>query len=71
MIDVLGYELSHATALLEEKGFSVVCSQVSSKRGMRGNEKRVIRQKLTKEGECEKVLLSYAEFQTECTDYDE
>lgn len=63
MINVLGYELSAATALLEKEGFAVETEEARSRKGQPGNEKRVIRQvQITGATPC--VQLTYAVFQT-------
>ena len=45
MISVLGYELGRAKELLEAEGYSVRCVETRSRKGLNGNEKRVIRQR--------------------------
>lgn len=45
MTCVLGWELSRACAALEAEGFTVRCVSVSSRKGVKGNESRVIRQR--------------------------
>ena len=62
MISVLGYELQRAKQLLEESGYAVCCTEIRSRKGVEGNEARVVRQ-LEKEG-C--VELVYAIFKTDC-----
>ena len=42
MISVLGYELGRAKELLEAEGYSVRCVETRSRKGLNGNEKRVI-----------------------------
>ena len=62
MIPVLGLELHKAVELLENSGHTVVCTEVRSRKGLAGNEARVVRQSL-KDG-C--VSLTYAIFKTDC-----
>ena len=60
---VLGLELSDAVRRLEQAGYTVVCEAVSSRKGMDGNEARVIRQR--EQGRC--VKLMYSIFKTDYT----
>lgn len=53
MTCVLGWELSLARAALEAEGFVVCCTMVSSRKGVKGNESRVIRQRQTGGAEVE------------------
>lgn len=62
MTDVLGWELTHAVAALEAEGFSVVTVGVSSRKGVKGNERRVIRQRQTGEAQAE---LTFSVFKTD------
>ncbi|MBQ7114762.1 MAG: hypothetical protein IJO10_11085 [Clostridia bacterium] len=62
MTDVLGWELTHAVAALEAEGFSVVTVGVSSRKGVKGNESRVIRQRQTGEAQAE---LTFSVFKTD------
>ncbi|HWR22766.1 MAG TPA: hypothetical protein VN366_04740 [Feifaniaceae bacterium] len=67
MISVLGLELSAAKALLEKEGYAVVTAEVSSKKGVPGNERRVVRErKLPEEpGQPGRICLTYAVFRTD------
>ncbi len=67
MTNVLGWELSHARAALAAEGFAVRCLCVSSRKGVKGNESRVIRQRQTGAAEVE---LAFAVFKTDL-DYQE
>ncbi len=62
MTGVLGYELHHAKDMLAREGYSVSCAEVSSRKGVRGNEARVIRVRRTGENSVE---LTYAVFKTD------
>ena len=62
MSDVLGYELAAAVAILEREGFSVETEEARSRKGMPGNERRVIRQRVIDDEK--RVCLTYAVFQT-------
>lgn len=62
MISVLGYELQRGKQLLEEMGYTVCCTEIRSRKGVEGNEGRIVRQ-LEKDG-C--VELVYAIFKTDC-----
>lgn len=69
MISVLGYALDTAVKALQGEGFSVQCMEVRSKKGVEGQESRVVRQLLTGEADLEGkpiVALTYAVFQTDC-----
>ncbi len=59
---VLGYELERARALLEAEGFSVSCTETRSRKGLNGNEKRVIRQHI----DGHSAELVWALFKTDC-----
>ncbi len=43
MTDVLGLELQCASHILTREGYCVTCTEVSSRKGVAGNEARVIR----------------------------
>lgn len=45
----LGCELDHAKRALENEGYTVSVREIRSKKGIHGNSKRVIRQRLTDE----------------------
>ncbi len=62
MTNVLGYELDNAVEILENEGYDLNLVMVSSKKGLNGNEKRVIRQKKVESGAIE---LSYSVFKTD------
>ena len=62
MISVLGYELGRAKELLEAEGYSVRCVETRSRKGLNGNEKRVIRQR----ADGNAVELIWAPFKTDC-----
>jgi hypothetical protein len=62
LTSVLGFELEHAVRLLENGGFTVSCVEYSSKKGVKGNEKRVIRQRVAEKGNVE---LVYSIFKTD------
>ena len=61
---MLGYELSRAEEILQAEGFQVRSEEVRSRKGLLGNEARVVRQRLSDDGE---AILTYAIFKT---DYD-
>ncbi|MDL2258526.1 hypothetical protein LJC42_05170 [Eubacteriales bacterium OttesenSCG-928-K08] len=65
-INVLGFELEAAVLLLTAKGFEVKTQEVRSRKGLIGNERRVVRQRRLPEelGRPKSILLTYAEFQT-------
>ncbi len=67
MKSVLGLELAAAVALLEKEGYTVITMEVSSKKGVPGNERRVVRERaLPEEPEQPKrICLTYAVFQTD------
>ena len=62
MISVLGLELSEAERLLKERGYEVELIETRSRKGLEGNEARVVRERV-KEGV--KVELLYAVFKTD------
>lgn len=62
MTGVLGFELHEATDKLAREGYAVTCTQVSSKKGVAGNEARVVRVRRTGE---RSVELTYAVFRTD------
>lgn len=53
MISVLAWNLDEATKALEKEGFSVSTREIRSKKGVEGDSKRVIRQRLTDESTVE------------------
>ena len=53
MTDVLGWELTAARTALEAEGFAVRVISVSSRKGLAGNESRIIRQRQTAAAEVE------------------
>ncbi len=62
---ILGFELNTARKILIDAGYTVEEKELSSKKGMPGNEKRVIRVRFS-EGEAEKrAQILYSQFQTE------
>lgn len=62
MISVLGYELSRAEEMLRAEGFSVRSEEVRSRKGLCGNEARVVRECLVGDRD---ILLTYAVFKTD------
>lgn len=63
---MLGFELSHAVTMLEQAGYEVVTEEVRSRKGLKGNERRVVRQKAmpsTVNGQ-PRICLTYAVFCT-------
>jgi len=62
LTDVLGWELSRAVAALEAEGFAVSTVGVSSRKGVKGNESRVIRQRRKGDAEAE---LTFSVFKTD------
>ncbi len=62
MTDVLGYELNTAMEILAREGYDVACAQVSSRKGVAGNQKRVVRVRPAGESIIE---LTYAVFKTD------
>lgn len=67
MIFVLGYPLEQAQAMLHEQGYQTTSVQVSSRKGLQGDQKRVIRQTLiSHDGQTPCVELAYSEFQIRC-----
>ncbi len=67
MKSVLGLELSAAVAILESEGYAVTVMEVSSKKGVSGNERRVIRERTldVEPGLPKRICLTYAVFQTD------
>ncbi len=67
MSSVLGLELLAAVALLEQEGYTVVTTEVSSKKGVAGNERRVIRERSLPDepGQPKRICLTYAVFSTD------
>ena len=63
MISVLGLKAAKAKCLLESEGFTVELTELSSRKGLSGNEMRVIRQRVS----CGGVVLTVSSFQTEPT----
>jgi hypothetical protein len=59
--NVEGLELSLAVAALESEGMAVKTVEVSSRKGVNGNERRVVRARQTGENSAE---LTYAVFKT-------
>ncbi|OQB25325.1 MAG: hypothetical protein BWY11_00665 [Firmicutes bacterium ADurb.Bin182] len=64
MISVLGFELKKAVDMLEKCGFTVNCVEYSSRKGVKGNEKRVIRQSFINEDQS-RIELVYSLFKTD------
>lgn len=62
MKNVLGIELHHAEELLRAEGESVQTLEVRSRKGVNGNEARVVRQCVRDDGT---VVLTYAIFKTD------
>ena len=62
MRDVLGFELSSAARLLEAEGMSVSLVETRSRKGVDGNEKRVVRARQTGDSAVE---LTWALFKTD------
>lgn len=62
MTDVLGFELHNAVDVLTRAGYTVTCAQFSSKKGVDGNEARVVR--VCETGE-QMLELTYAVFKTD------
>ncbi|MEL7607942.1 MAG: hypothetical protein AAGU74_00370 [Bacillota bacterium] len=62
MIDVLGFELSRAAQMLRASGYEVCCLEVKSRKGVAGNEARVIRQRPLSDG---RIELAYSVFKTD------
>lgn len=62
MIDVLGFELCRAVDAINAAGYEVCRMQVSSRKGVVGNEARVIRQRQLTDGLIE---LAYSVFKTD------
>ena len=64
MTEVLGLELSNALDLLKSEGYSVRCVGYASRKGVKGNEKRVIRQKIV-DDDLKTVEVVYSIFKTD------
>ncbi len=64
MISVVGLELEEAARLLKEAGYPFKLTQTRSRKGVDGNEARVVRQRLLSSGEVE---LIYSVFKTDYT----
>lgn len=62
MSDVLGRELHDAMDKLAREGYAVSCAEVSSRKGVLGNEVRVVRVRQTGDRAIE---LTYAVFKTD------
>lgn len=60
-MNVLGLPLNEALGLLEAGGYSVTVKEVRSKKGLDGDEDRVVR--VNDNGD-KNVLVTYANFQT-------
>lgn len=60
--DVLGLELGAAMARLRDAGFVVTASEVRSRGGVAGSERRVIRQRCAEDGA---IALCYSVFKTD------
>lgn len=67
MIEVLGFELSHAVKTLERAGYDVTTVEVRSRKGLTGNERRVVRQQTlpSKADRQPCICLTYAVFCTQ------
>ena len=67
MTDVLGLELSHAVDVLERAGYEVQTQEVRSRKGVPGNERRVVRARALPEdsGGRPRICLTYAVFCTQ------
>lgn len=63
MTTVLGYELQCAVDILTAEGYGLQLLEVRSRKGVDGNEKRVVRQQALPETPGV-VRLTYAVFQT-------
>ena len=66
MIHVLGFELDRAIACLQAAGYQVTLGVVSCRKGVDGNERRVVRQMELPAGEdgVPRVELTWATFCT-------
>jgi len=62
LTDVLGYELHVALDILAREGDDVACVEVSSKKGVAGNQKRVVRVRRTGDLQLE---VTWAVFRTD------
>ena len=67
MSSVLGLELSCAMALLESEGYTVDTLEISSKKGVAGNESRVLRERALplEPSQPKRICLTYAVFSTD------
>ena len=63
MILVLGYPLASGRKKLEEQGYTVRCVETRSRKGVQGDDMRVIRQKLL-DADSKTVEIVYAIFHT-------
>lgn len=61
MTDVLGLPLDVALERLKAEGLAVACIEVSSRKGSKGNDARVIKTQRTGDG----VTVFWARFKTE------
>jgi hypothetical protein len=67
LIEVLGFELSRAVMILEQAGYEVTTGEVRSRKGLMGNERRVVRQQAmpsNADGQ-PRIRLTYAVFCTQ------
>lgn len=64
MISVLGYELQRASALLEQEGWQVETEEVRSRKGLLGNECRVVREQVVSGEGQKRMRLTFAMFKT-------
>lgn len=64
MISVLGWELGTAVQRLTADGYELLLEVVKSRKGLAGNEKRVVRQQALAELP-NTLRLTYAVFQTQ------
>lgn len=70
MTDTVGLELSEALRRLEAEGIECVTVEVSSRKGVRGNEARVIRQRAIKSNETGSIVKAELCFSVFKTDVD-
>ncbi len=64
---MLGFELARAVTLLEQTGYEVETQEVRSRKGLAGNERRVVRQRImpsSADGQ-PRICLTYAVFCTQ------
>jgi hypothetical protein len=61
-VDVRGFALDEAVTLLQRQGYGVTTQEVRSKKGLEGNERRVVRVKLFEDKK--EAALTYAQFKT-------